>query len=66
MPRDPNRIDIILEAIRKYWKRHPSLRLSQIVGNFATTDPYYFEDSDLLEALNEAEEREEAHDSSDS
>lgn len=54
--RDPNRIPQVLDAVRKYWERHPDLRLGQIVTNMAGGDPFYFEDDKLLEEL-ESEER---------
>lgn len=60
--RPPERIDQILGNLSAYWKRHPDLRLGQILGNFASgygedsdddraSDPYYYEDADLLARL---------------
>ena len=50
--RDKQRIVLIQEEIRKYWEKHPDLRLSQIVCNcsvsLGVTDPFYLEDDDLL------------------
>jgi uncharacterized protein YihD (DUF1040 family) len=31
--RDPKRIDLILELLKKYWQKYPDLRFLQIVGN---------------------------------
>lgn len=33
--RDPRRIDDVLEALGRYWRARPDLRLCQIIGNFA-------------------------------
>jgi uncharacterized protein YihD (DUF1040 family) len=54
--RDPERIDIVLEEIRKYWVKHPDYRLSQIIGNAAAnagypTGGYGMEDDTLLNNL---------------
>jgi uncharacterized protein YihD (DUF1040 family) len=58
--RDPNRIEVILEAIKKYWKENPDLRLGQIVTNLAPNtgydtcfhpNIYYLEDDDFLKSL---------------
>ena len=54
-PRDPGRIPEVLSWLAIYWKRHPDMRLGQIVGNMAANydrdDPYYLEDDDLLESM---------------
>jgi uncharacterized protein YihD (DUF1040 family) len=46
MARDPSRIDILLAELKVYWKRHPDLRLCQIIGNFLTEEypPGEYED----------------------
>ncbi len=58
--RDPNRIDGILAALTLAWKKHPNLRLAQVVGSAASLgghkipDPFYCEDGVIrrgLEAL---------------
>lgn len=55
--RDPGRVDIVLEVIKKYWKRNPSMRLCQLLGNcFATNDLYFIEDDELVEELEKAYE----------
>jgi len=47
--RDPNRIARILDLLSRYWKKHPDMRLAQIVGNcHGSGDPYHMED-DVLE-----------------
>ena len=48
MSRSPERIDNILHLIKQYWKKEPDLRLGQILGNIAASNPYYLED-DILE-----------------
>lgn len=52
--RDPNRIDRILEAVKAIWKKHPDMRLGQLLCN-VLRDPalYYIEDADLVSALKE-------------
>lgn len=50
--RDPNRIEPILETIRKIWLEHPDYRLMQLLGNvYGARDPYYIEDKDILSKL---------------
>lgn len=46
--RDPQRIPLVLEAVRKAWERVPDLRLAQLIGNVAG---YGTEDEALLEGL---------------
>jgi hypothetical protein len=59
MPRDPQRIPKILEALKEYWTKYPDLRLGQIVVNLTRSDtspsghdPFYVEDEELLAKLN--------------
>jgi uncharacterized protein YihD (DUF1040 family) len=58
MTRDPARIDAIIERLRVVWKRHPDLRLGQMVANGAKFGPdipvHLIEDEPLLEAIEEA------------
>lgn len=35
MARDPDRIDVVLDEIRRVWTANPDLRLSQLVFNAA-------------------------------
>ena len=54
--RDPNRIDAMLELIRKLWTQSPDLRLGQIVvGAVAPQEPcpevFYIEDTELYSRL---------------
>jgi uncharacterized protein YihD (DUF1040 family) len=56
MARDKERIDEVLESIEEYWRENPDLRLSQIICNVGTEngygkDPFYMEDSELVESL---------------
>ena len=59
--RDPNRIEPTLEEVKKYWEKHPDLRLGQIICNFGRAlgmfDPFYMEDDILLEMLKEENKR---------
>ena len=50
--RDPNRIDGILEGIKKVWKENPEMRLGQLLCN-VLRDPtlYYVEDEQLVRML---------------
>lgn len=50
--RDPNRIPIILDEIRKIWEQYPDFRLGQLISN-VFSDPFYVEDDDLVQALKE-------------
>ncbi len=54
--RDPNRIEPILNEIRRIWTACPDLRLSQIIVNvIRSPEPcpqvFYFEDEELLKRL---------------
>lgn len=50
--RDPARIDLTLEAIRKLWQRFPDWRLCQLVVNVAgNNDPFNVEDDEFLKRL---------------
>jgi hypothetical protein len=53
--RDPDRIDAIIERLRAVWKRHPDLRLGQMVSNGAEFWPgvpvHIIEDEPLIEAV---------------
>lgn len=55
--RDPKRIPIMLEALRKAWERNPDARLGQLVhiaGNRMepmSIDHFYTEDDEMLTAL---------------
>lgn len=50
--RDINRIDLILDRLKTLWKKHPDLRLGQLILN-VLQDPalYYVEDEKLVELL---------------
>jgi hypothetical protein len=56
MPRDPNRIDPIIEKIVELWRLVPDQRLCQILGNAVRhstgdADLFYVEDEDLLSGI---------------
>lgn len=50
--RDINRIDKVLDEIKTIWKKHPDLRLGQLIGN-VLSDPllYYVEDDEFITYL---------------
>lgn len=63
IPRDIHRIDAILAALEKFWKKpnRTDLRLGQIVANIAKLDKnlddsYCYEDKDLLAYLEKENE----------
>lgn len=52
--RDPERIDEILEEIKAIWKRHPDMRLGQLLVNLLDPSPnrlFYVEDDILAKQL---------------
>lgn len=55
--RDPDRIDAIIERLRAVWKRHPYMRIGQLVGNgakFGLDQPVHVpEDEELVTAIEE-------------
>ena len=52
IPRDPERIDKLLNKIRTIWKKFPDMRLCQLIGNcFNDNDVYNKEDSELRDRL---------------
>jgi hypothetical protein len=55
--RDPERIPLVLEEIRKYWKRCPDLRLGQLLWALAGRDPFYMEDDELVRRIQEEMEK---------
>jgi len=58
--RDPRRIPVLLEALRKAWEQDPDLRLTQLVVNTLDARPndlFYVEDDVLLAKLEEREHR---------
>ena len=38
-PRDPERIDVLIEQLRALWAEHPSMRLGQLLVNLADPKP---------------------------
>ncbi len=58
--RDPARIDLILEEVRRIWKKHPDLRLIQVFRyieslNEGPMDSFYVEDVEWEKLLKDAE-----------
>ncbi len=56
--RDGRRIDSILKQLQTYWKKYPSLRLTQVVHNMsepAHGDVFYVEDDVIYNNLLKAE-----------
>jgi uncharacterized protein YihD (DUF1040 family) len=55
--RKPERIPIILDALKVYWSNHPDLRLGQLLGIISskchTTDIFNLEDNKLVKYLEE-------------
>lgn len=50
--RDVNRIDKVLEEIKRIWEKYPDLRLTQLIMNLSNSPMlYYLEDDDLIDAL---------------
>jgi hypothetical protein len=50
--RSPCRIPKVLKKVRRIWKRHPDLRLGQLICNACgTRDPYYMEDDELVRRM---------------
>jgi hypothetical protein len=53
-PRNPERIDEILNLLSTYWSKNPDLRLGQILENIAGrsgSHTFYMEDSIVIEWL---------------
>lgn len=55
-PRDPKRIQPILDVLKKIWMENPDLRLGQIIVNASKDNPYHVEDHVMLEGLLALEE----------
>ena len=55
--RDANRIEPMLELVRKLWIAYPDMRLGQLVHNAAvmsgwkTNDVFYIEDDQLADGI---------------
>lgn len=52
--RSKERIDPVLERLKRIWKEYPDLRLGQLILN-VVRDPalYYLEDEEIVERLEE-------------
>jgi hypothetical protein len=52
--RNPDRIPIILERLKKLWEKYPDMRLAQLIGNvypcteYTRIDAYYTEDEEYI------------------
>lgn len=59
--RDPARIPVVLDELRKAWEREPDMRLCQLINAvvdqdpFYRDDPYYLEDDRLVERIRQRE-----------
>ena len=51
--RSPKRIKPLLKKLEKIWKKHPDLRLGQLIVNSLdeSADLFYVEDEDLLRQI---------------
>lgn len=54
--KDPKRIPKVLKELEEFWKQNPGWRLGQVISNLnyeimGNNDPFYLEDTDLLELL---------------
>ena len=53
--RNPERIDAVIEAVRKEWKQVPDWRLGQLIVNISRAagkmDPFFLEDDMLLKVI---------------
>jgi uncharacterized protein YihD (DUF1040 family) len=51
--RDPDRITIILEAIRYIWNKHPDMRLMQLILNclYPQSNGYHIEENELIKNI---------------
>jgi uncharacterized protein YihD (DUF1040 family) len=54
--RSPQRISLILQALKEEWERNPEMRLTQLIVNLVKPNEpcpqvFYFEDAMLLEVL---------------
>lgn len=58
VPRDPARIPVVLEEIRKIWVNKPDLRLGQIIEIASLKGPsiFYIEDEELVKGLSRLKE----------
>lgn len=66
--RDINRIPLFLDKFASIWAKYPNLRFGQLCSNFffwlseyKQKDPFYLEEDEMLEYLNEYSETIESH-----
>ena len=60
--RDPNRIDLVLDAIREVWVKHPDMWLGQLIGNAVqprrpNAETFATEDIQLVKKLGKLQQR---------
>ena len=47
--RDPKRISIVLEELKKIWEQYPDWRLGQLLVNLPfERDPFFIEDDEMI------------------
>ena len=51
--RDPQRIERVLRKLERFWRKHPDLRLGQLVSVLSASDVFQVEDDVLEQALDE-------------
>ncbi len=51
--RNPDRISVVMRVVEELWKKHPDMRLGQLLGNSFSSELklYYAEDEVLVEKL---------------
>lgn len=54
--RNPDRIPEVLNELQSLWELKPDLRLGQLINNLCHGDPFYIEDTKLIEAIKKAKE----------
>lgn len=63
VPRDPQRIPVILEIVKTVWTRYPDLRFGQLIdnihfsGKYKYIDLFMVEDDKFLEVIQEFEKK---------
>lgn len=52
MMRDPKRIPLVLEELRKLWEQYPDWRFGQLLVNLPfERDPFHMEDDEMIKFL---------------
>lgn len=59
--RPPERIDVFIKVLKRVWKKHPDIRLGQLIVDSMKTsedpDLFYIEDWQLQERIENLEKR---------